>query len=336
MKTYRFLLVALIATVVFSACNNEQFEKPVKEGQEVSFRLQGGMPDATTRSLATTIDNLEAFVVFGTDDIVASPGLLFDGVTVARQLGGATFTYAPKVYYSVDATIAGFYAFSPVSAKINGSVTVPATILTDGISFDYTVPSPDDSGEVVQEDLLVAGTEVTSITTAPVSLNFKHALSRIFVTAQNTKDDPVIIKELVLMNLNTTGTLSVGPASVLDWSSLTTLDNYAYVLAPSGVVVPGGTSDKTLVTSMEQGMMILPQEVVTTGTGDVTADDFALKVTYNFANLSDMEQYVYINDGYEFEAGKQYKINITFDGLLPIEFEITVDDFEAPVEVDYP
>ena len=326
MKTYKFLLVALIATGVFSACTNDDgVPAAVKVGSEISFRLQGGTPEVTTRALATTINNLEAFVVFGTDNVLASSGLLFNGMTVARQFGGTTFAYAPKAYYSAAATSAGFYAFSPVSAKLTGAVTIPSTILTTGISFGYTVPVPDNTGDAVQEDLLVAGTAVpTAALISSVSLNFKHALSRIFVTATNTTADPVIIKELTLKNLLTTGTITVGPASAISWAPTTPRDDYAYILAPSGVVVPGGTLTKAYVTSMEQGMMVLPQPTVNTS----SANDFSLEILYDFANLTNQTQSIKLTNGYSFTAGQQYTININFaGGLQPIEFTITVDPF---------
>ena len=337
MKTYKFLLVALIATGFFSACTNEAEVEPVSINQatEISFRLQGGMPEVTTRAMATTIDKLEAFVVFGTDNLAS--GLLFNGMTVARQLGSTpNFTYAPKAYYSTGATSASFFAFSPVNANISGGSITTTSLLTAGASFDYTVLAPNGTGNAVQEDLLVTGTTVTP-SASPVSLTFKHALSRIFVTATNAADEPVIIKDITLKNLKTTGTLAVNFTPALTWTPTTATGDYKYILATTGVVVPGGTAAKTLVTSMEQGMMVLPQAIVTTGTGNQAAGDFALEIKYDFANLSNQTQYVYITNGYPFAAGKQYNINITFAGLLPIEFVvIDVDDFDAPVEVTYP
>jgi len=331
MKTYKFLLVALIATGFFSACTNEAEVEPVSINQatEISFRLQGGMPEVTTRAMATTLDKLEAFVVFGTDNVLTSPALLFDSVTVARKLDG-TFAYAPKVYYSNGAASASFFAFSPVSANISSGSITTTSLLTAGASFSYTVLPPDGTGDAVQEDLLVTATTVTP-SAAPVNLAFKHALSRIFVTATNAADEPVIIKGITLKNLKTTGTLAVNLTPALTWTPTSTTDDYEYVLATTGVVVPGGTAAKTLVTSMEQGMMVLPQ--VTSNTGAV--GDFALEISYDFANLSNQTQTVKITDGYPFVAGNQYNINITFAGLLPIEFVvINVDAFGTPFDVN--
>ena len=356
MKTYRFLLVAFIATGVFTACNNElAVEQSIKQGAEVSFRLQGGMPEEiTTRALATTVDNLEAFVVYGTDDLLSLvPDLIFDGVTVAREFDSSPpkFTYAPKRYYSEGASNAGFFAFSPVSANVSN---VDVTNFMTGASFEYTVPAPDTSpfadpaapvgsGDAVQEDLLVALT-VVAPTAAPVSLDFEHALSRVFVTASNAAPDPIIIKGLKLLDLATTGTLDVTLAGWGWTPDYAVKGDYTYVLAQSGVVVPGTpvtspptTPTKLFVTSTEQGMMILPQETShASNNGIYAAGDFALEITYDISNLQNQTKYVVLQDGFEFEAGWQYRINITFDEFLAIEFDVDVFPFEDTIEVTYP
>ena len=343
MKTRSFLLVALIATGFFTACNNDVAVESLKSGQEISFRLQGGMPEVVTRATATTLNNLDAFVVWGTDDVLAATSdFLFEGKTVAREYDpvGPIFNYYPKVYYSDNATLAGFFAFSPVSAQVSA---VDVSAFLTGASFEYEVLPPDGTGNAVQEDFLVAG-EIADPATNLVSLDFKHALSRIFVKAiSDASEEPVIIKKLTLKNLKNEGKLEVEPntptptALVWDWDPThpSSLIDYNYCLAEAGVAVPAGLSDTILVTSMEQGMMILPQEVLA---GSDPDSDFALEVTYDFANLKGRIAHVFIPAGispFLFEAGKQYNIIIAFslDGLA-IEFDVAVSDFDAPVNVN--
>ena len=342
MKKQVFLMVAFIATVFLTACNNEIAVESMEKGQEISFRLQGGMPDVSSRALATTIANLEAFVVYGTDDVLAATNdLIFDGATVAREFDSspASFTYAPKKYFSEGAIHAGFLAFSPVSASISNP---DLTALLTGASFDYTVPEPDDS----QEDLLVAmQTVIPAPGMPPVSLEFSHALARIFVTATNDMDDPVIIESLTLSNLYSEGKMEIDydfyatPQLSSKWTNHANMIDYEYILAETGVAVPAQTTTQRLVTSMEQGMMVLPQETQNTNDDDVQdAGDFALVVEYSIGNLTSQTAYILLEDKFEFEANKQYTINISFSGatLILIDFTVTVKDFEAPIEVDYP
>jgi len=344
MKTFRFSLVALVATTLFVACSNDEVEPINSETQAISFRMQGGTPESTLRATATTTLYVDAFVVYGIDD-VADAGTgdnIFDGITVARQVDGG-FDYNPKKYYSAGAASAEFFAFSPVSAIRNNTITnLPTSSVLSGASFDYEVVVPDATGNTTQEDLLVAGTSIPSISGGTVHLQFKHALSRIFVKAKNGLSQDVVITGLSLKNLYPEGTITGTPVAISPfewtwvWATSGIKTNYDYILAPTGVAVPAGTGTgaapnnvPVLVTSMEQGMMVIPQAIVTSSPADYTAGDFALEVTYDVANLTAQKAYVYLGNGYKFDAGKQYAITIDFSGtgLIEINFEIKVSDF---------
>jgi hypothetical protein len=346
MRKKSFLGFFLVAIAIFgTGCSNDE-AVDIGNPQAISFRTQGGMP--ALRATGTTISNVDAFVVYGTDNVFAgkTPSeLIFDGVTVARQIGaGDVFKYSPLRYYGENATNAGFFAYSPVSKY----VTAPATadFLTNGASFYYTVPAPDaTNGTTTQEDFLVAGEVVSgsaldptspSTTTNTVSLIFKHALARIFVTAQNTTADAnVTIKELTLRNLYGSGDLEVDENMVWSWTpNDASKRDYSYALAATGISVPVNALP-LFVTSKEQGMMVIPQELPWDNAAPAVATDFALEVKYDLANLKNQTKYIYLEKDYEFKAGKQYKININFTGTA-IDFTITVGDWAPIDEVNYP
>jgi hypothetical protein len=331
MKTYKFLAVALVATGFFSACTNEEVVQPVNVNApaEISFRLQGGSPE--TRATATTTANIQALVVYGADFDGTTNTLLFDGTTVARQKDNS-FAYAPKKYYSAGASAAGFVAYSPVSAKVSNP-TAAANLRTAGASFEYEVLPPDGTGDAVQEDLLVTGINLATIDATPVSLNFTHALSRIFVKATNSLTDNVVITGLTLKGLNSTGTITGSPATAWGWAWSVQDDpiDYIYTLATSGVAVKAGVTPATLVTSMEQGMLILPQTTPADDSDDVyDTGEFALEVTYDVGNVIGEKKLVFPAP-MTFELNKQYAITIDFVGtdLIEIKFSVTVSDFDA-------
>lgn len=334
MKKFFLGLSILAIAGIWTGCSKDD-EVDVNthvDNKAISFRVQGGMPNL--RATGTSAAYVNAFVVYGTDDQAATN--LFTGTTVARQPGsGDVFDYNPKKYYSPTAADAEFAAYSPVSKKISA----PAFVFGTGMVFNYEVVVPDNSGNTTQEDLLVAGTTV-DVTTPPTSVqfDFKHALSRIFVKAKNGLQETVIIKNLKLKNLNSTGKITgvSGATWAWSWGTLAGKKDFSYVLAPTGVAVKAGLATSTLVTSMEQGMLVLPQETVNDG-DDASAGDFALEVEFNIANVTDIA-YIYLTDGYEFEMGKQYAITIDFsdlDNLVEIDFTITVSDFETPI-IDIP
>ena len=327
MRTNKFLVIALAAAGLFTACSNNDEPVKMNQGKEISFRLQGGVPSAKTT--ASTVANVDAFVVYGSDTNLPS---LFDGVTVARQIvsgAPAGFTYAPIRYYSTGATTAAYAAYSPASTVF--SAVSAANVLGAISTFDFEVVAPDASGKTTQTDLLFAINNAAPVAAPPVALAFTHALSRVFVTATNKTITPVTIQSLTLKNLNSTGRISVAAgAGTWSWTYPTdTPADYEYMLAPSGIVVPVDATPATptpvLVTSMEQGMMILPQ---------TTGATFELEVKYEFSNLGPQTKHIVI-PSYTFVRNTQYSINIEFDGT-GIYFTITVSDFTpvAPTPVN--
>ena len=337
MKTFRFSLVALVATALFTACTNEVVveSKPISGAQEISFRLQGGTPE--TRTTATTNLNIDAFVVYGADDVTtAASANLFDSVTVARR-SDDVFDYNPKKYYSIGAATASFFAYSPVSANISSFANVDPLA---NASFNYEVKVPNATGNTVQEDLLVAGTDLASITTTPVALNFTHALSRIFVKATNSLTENVVITKLTLKGLKSKGTITGTPANptwAWAWSAQSDTISYHYILAETGVAVKAGINIPTLVTSMEQGMMVIPQAVVVDdGDGLYNGLEFALEVTYDVANLTDQKAHVLFTSPQAFALNNQYAIILDFTGgtnLIEIKFTVNVNPFGTPIDV---
>ena len=331
MKTFKFSLVALAATALFTACSNDEAVQPVNgEEQAISFRIQGGTPEITTRTTATTALYVDAFVVWGTDDKATAAGTtIFDGVTVARRQVDGLFDYNPKRYYGIGATSASFFAYSPVSANVSAFTGVAPVLASPG--FKYGVKAPDPAGNTAQEDLLVAGTNLAPSPT--VNLNFEHALSRIFVKATNGLKEDVVITGLKLINLFSEGTMASTPGSPWAWAWTPTPGSkidYDYVLAQSGVAVKAGVNTATLVTSMEQGMMVLPQVTQNTSNDKVVdTGDFALEVTYDVANLTNQTAHILLKDGFDFLMGKQYAITINFKGigLVEISFTVTMSNF---------
>ena len=348
MKTYKFLAVALVATGIFSACTNEVVVQPVNlsDPAEIAFHLQGGMPEATYATATTTL-NVDAFAVYGIDD-VANTGTgdnILQGVTVARQVVGGGFDYNPKKYFSDGVANAQFFAYSPVSAR-KDITNLPTASVFGGASFDYKVVIPDNSGNTTQEDLLVAGTSFTfnpSLPATPVNLVFTHALSRIFVKATNALSQDVVITGLTLKALHSEGTITGSTAApwTWAWSAQQTPIDYDYILASTGVAVKAGTGFGTapndepiLVTSMEQGMMIIPQATAANNGDDVyNAGEFALEVTYDIANRIGEKKYVFFATPYTFAYNNQYAITIAFSGTdqIEINFTISVSPFGTPI-----
>lgn len=404
MKTKNlFLGLSLLAIAgLWTGCANDEVIDIPSNGSAIEFRSQGGMPQL--RATGTTTEYVNAFVVSGSDNTFkmgvennvtgsgnATQQALFWNFSIARSANGG-YDYNPKRYFSKNAENATFFAYSPVSqyvkhdnpnaqpAVVGGAGAFVDNLLDDSspyAEFYYTVPVLDNiKGETTQEDLLVAWTDVDQsgidategTTPQKIKLDFKHALSRVFITGQNATTSDVIITNLQLNNLCQKGTATVVPPTlplapptdgIISWNEdtstrlkdISTADanltdatgGYRFALAKSGVALKAATTHGTvgespvLLVSKEQGMMVIPQTLVApTGTFDPKdqGEIFSLRVDYKLSNLTQTD-YITINKagGFKFEPGHQYLINIVFTGR-EINFEIRVSDFLAPEYIE--
>ena len=83
-----FLGVSLLAIAgMWTGCSNDD---EVANPKQIAFHVQGGVPNP--KIPGTTVDQVNAFVVFGSDDQATSN--IFHNITVARQAGsGNVFDY---------------------------------------------------------------------------------------------------------------------------------------------------------------------------------------------------------------------------------------------------
>jgi hypothetical protein len=309
MKTRRLFLMLAVAGLVYG-CSKDEIVGPVNknDARAISFRLQGSMP--APRATSIGIAQVNTFVVNGSETKdKASLGAdyqwnLFNAVTVYRvedkQSNDNQFDYNPKKYYSPGTAFSQFVAYSPQTKNVTKGL---ANNSTNTIS--YKVPQPDPAtgttgSKTTQEDFLVSfatGSPGGGSSDA-VQLAFQHALARVFVSATNNTSEDVIIKELTLKNLYTSGDLKLDgfgkfkvttdpganpyPATAtvdimeglntvigvtvstdlkILWENHGDIADLTYVLPLSGVAVPRRTlqANPVFITSKEQGMMVLPQ-----------------------------------------------------------------------------
>ncbi|MDR0508144.1 MAG: fimbrillin family protein [Dysgonamonadaceae bacterium] len=367
------LFLLALAGLWTGCSNNEPVEDPANN-QVISFRVQGSLP--SPKVPGTTDTYMNAFVVNAYGDVTgkgANAKATMLATIVYRKEGGG-FDYNPKVFYFAGDSEVEFSAYSPVSPNITNGLGKTGTTNT----ITYTVREPEQTkGDNSQEDLLVAYTkQVKADFSKNVTLNFKHALSRVYVTAKNKTSETVIIDSIKLVNLYEEGTLDIDATG---WSGATSEVNinkgyntitstssfneykvlwtipgqqkksYTYVLPPSGVAVPASTVLPTYVVSKEQGMLILPQTTVNENNNSIAdPGDFYLEVSYRVSNITETAKIAFkdinnINptaakEGLTFEFGRQYALNISFDDIInqAISFDVKVEDWDTPVSTVNP
>lgn len=184
----KFLAVTLSA-VALTACNNDEVME-VNRGRSIGFQVA---TDASTRMQATTTNTIDNFMVWGFTDSET----LMDQVTVSKANGA--WSYENTVFWpegDVD-----FYSVSP-SKDCGGTVAVSST---EQKITGFTVNA--EQGK--QVDLLYAvnkGESKDRHANAPVSVNFRHALSQIVFKAKNTNENlKVIVHGVKIANIKSKG-----------------------------------------------------------------------------------------------------------------------------------
>lgn len=376
--------IGLLASglLLLSGCSQEENGFSPSSSRAISFRAQGGQDGlkATTTSSAY----ISSFVVNAhQSDAPDWNTYLLKGTTVYRgEGGGNNWAYAPAAYFpegAADGDYVEFFAYSPSGSSRVTSGLSSATTADQQIT--YSVPAPDlndTKGNTTQEDLLVSyGKVLKADYDKSVNLQFRHALSRVLVSAINNTASDVTITRLKLVNLKPSGTLKLTgntkdsseksdgipwsasaveatnptswvyspttPTATTDyvtlWDASGTLTDYPYILPESGVSVSG---TEKLVTSVEQGMYVLPQTAAGNGNGTWESGEFGLEVAYTRSGLAQQGKTIAFKDingipstEVTFEIGRQYVLHIGFDGNGITFGSVSVEDYETP-SIDVP
>ncbi|MDR1882308.1 MAG: fimbrillin family protein [Prevotella sp.] len=343
----RFLPGLFTGLLLLSGCSQDDVSGVPAGLRVIGFRAQGGM--SSLKATTTSADYIHSFAVnarYREGDGWEPGKFLLHGTTVYRGESGAGWDYSPKAYFPAgDAGSVEFFAYSP-SGSLNVKNGGLGSDVTDAQKITYEVPAPvidpEPSGVTAQEDFLVARQTVNGDEdpgySGSVTLSFRHALSRILVSARSSlgEEMPVTITKLVLKNLYCKGELSLKDVPVDGWgyngstagynclwdrdlySAAGYLRDYPYLLPKSGVLVGTEAAD---VIGADQGMFILPQKTA----GDNVKDDdrdgeFGLEVSYTvYGNPAGAPVFVQFSDlvpgsdaSVTFETGRQYTLNLIF------------------------
>ncbi len=174
-KTYLFL--ALAAMGVAASCSNDEVIG-VNSGSGIDFSVTAGKQ---TRVAATTTNTINDFKVWALVDNGGSAKLPYMNATDVIKGSEGKWTYDGTKFWPENPL--DFYAVSP--ADVNG-----VTVGTISQSIAYTVTDG-------MEDLLYSaslGQKKADHISAPVAVNFRHALSQVVFRAKLTENSSYSVK----------------------------------------------------------------------------------------------------------------------------------------------
>lgn len=213
----KILLMGIAAAAMLASCSLDETLETARDTRVIGF--SNAFVDNATRSVdpSFTKDNLGNFAVYG----FTQNGQIFDGVTVSSSDNGATWTYSPTQYW-VEGNQYAFAAIAPASVSVSGE-TLTGSSVADykvGMTVSFTNDGKTDllyanGGAFNADDTFMASPQ-------PVSLTFKHQLSKVKFSFSNNVSEAYNIKvtNVKITNAKSTGTLTVNADDANAWSAV--------------------------------------------------------------------------------------------------------------------
>ena len=215
----KIFLMGLATAAMLASCSQDETVEMAQNTRAISF--SNAFVDNATRSVVDPSfkkETLGNFAVYG----FTQNGQIFDGVPVSSADNGSTWTYNP-IQYWVEGNQYAFAAIAPASVSVSGEA-----LLTGSSVADYKVGMTVSFTNNGKTDLLYAAADPVNAdddfmaSPQPVSLTFKHQLSKVKFSFKNNVSGAYNIKvtDVKITDANSTGTLTVSTATENVWSEV--------------------------------------------------------------------------------------------------------------------
>lgn len=335
-------MIGLAATAMLASCSNDE---TVEMAQQKAIGFSNAFVNNGTRSIVDpsfTTKTLEDFAVYG----FTQAGQIFKGDKVYKGGSASTGWSYDVLQYWVPGNTYTFGAIAPHSVATNVSdVALPENAKKVEMTVAFTNTNADQVDLLHAEPAQIAGTEVTETYKTPVSMTFRHQLSKVKFSFENAVGEGYNVKvsNIKIMDAYTNGTLTVA-ANGNTWSAQA---NNTLGLDFGNVVADDATADEAAVIANAATLesynekLMIPMDATATYTVTFTAELYQGDVLLGSYNHEVKIENVEFKLGYcyDFKASLTHE-NITDKPLNPIEFDVTnVEDWnetDIDQELDVP
>lgn len=338
----KLFMIGLAATAMLASCSNDE---TVEMAQSKAIGFSNTFVNNGTRSIVDpsfTTKTLEDFAVYG----FTQAGQIFKGDKVYKGGSASTGWSYDVLQYWVPGNTYTFGAIAPHSVATNVSdVALPENAKKVEMTVAFTNTDADQVDLLHAEPAQIAGTEVTETYKTPVSMTFRHQLSKVKFSFENAVGEGYNVKvsNIKIMDAYTNGTLTVA-ANGNTWSAQA---NKTLGLDFGNVVADDATADEAAVIANAATLesynekLMIPMDATATYTVTFTAELYQGDVLLGSYNHEVKIENVEFKLGYcyDFKASLTHE-NITDKPLNPIEFDVTnVEDWnetDIDQELDVP
>lgn len=335
-------MIGLAATAMLASCSNDE---TVEMAQQKAIGFSNAFVNNGTRSIVDpsfTTKTLKDFAVYG----FTQAGQIFKGDKVYKGGSASTGWSYDVLQYWVPGNTYTFGAIAPHSVATNVSdVALPENAKKVEMTVAFTNTDADQVDLLHAEPAQIAGTEVTETYKTPVSMTFRHQLSKVKFSFENAVGEGYNVKvsNIKIMDAYTNGTLTVA-ANGNTWSAQA---NNTLGLDFGNVVADDATADEAAVIANAATLesynekLMIPMDATATYTVTFTAELYQGDVLLGSYNHEVKIENVEFKLGYcyDFKASLTHE-NITDKPLNPIEFDVTnVEDWnetDIDQELDVP
>ena len=338
----KLFMIGLAATAMLASCSNDE---TVEMAQQKAIGFSNAFVNNGTRSIVDpsfTTNTLKNFAVYG----FTQNGQIFKGDKVYKGGSASTRWSYDVLQYWVPGNTYTFGAIAPHSVATNVSdVALPENAKKVEMTVAFTNTDADQVDLLHAEPAQIAGTEVTETYKTPVSMTFRHQLSKVKFSFENAVGEGYNVKvsNIKIMDAYTNGTLTVA-ANGNTWSAQA---NNTLGLDFGNVVADDATADEAAVIANAATLesynekLMIPMDATATYTVTFTAELYQGDVLLGSYNHEVKIENVEFKLGYcyDFKASLTHE-NITDKPLNPIEFDVTnVEDWnetDIDQELDVP
>lgn len=338
----KLFMIGLAATAMLASCSNDE---TVEMAQQKAIGFSNAFVNNGTRSIVDpsfTTKTLEDFAVYG----FTQAGQIFKGDKVYKGGSASTGWSYDVLQYWVPGNTYTFGAIAPHSVATNVSdVALPENAKKVEMTVAFTNTDADQVDLLHAEPAQIAETEVTETYKTPVSMTFRHQLSKVKFSFENAVGEGYNVKvsNIKIMDAYTNGTLTVA-ANGNTWSAQA---NNTLGLDFGNVVADDATADEAAVIANAATLesynekLMIPMDATATYTVTFTAELYQGDVLLGSYNHEVKIENVEFKLGYcyDFKASLTHE-NITDKPLNPIEFDVTnVEDWnetDIDQELDVP
>ena len=321
----KLFMIGLAATAMLASCSNDE---TVEMAQQKAIGFSNAFVNNGTRSIVDpsfTTKTLEDFAVYG----FTQAGQIFKGDKVYKGGSASTGWSYDVLQYWVPGNTYTFGAIAPHSVATNVSdVALPENAKKVEMTVAFTNTDADQVDLLHAEPAQIAGTEVTETYKTPVSMTFRHQLSKVKFSFENAVGEGYNVKvsNIKIMDAYTNGTLTVA-ANGNTWSAQA---NNTLGLDFGNVVADDATADEAAVIANAATLesynekLMIPMDATATYTVTFTAELYQGDVLLGSYNHEVKIENVEFKLGYcyDFKASLTHE-NITDKPLNPIEFDVT-------------